>query len=463
MNKKPNSFNLLPASAPNYIRGATHKYFNFQYYIESSDDFEKLSERWRGREQILERLSNLIIREEHDWCDALRPEDQPHLPHLPLPKGGISSAHGTKPYIRDLRGLNIVNLNISQSLNALDWAYFDWCEFSNCNFLMGEKGRMLFFFSELSHCKFISSTFRNGNFFEGTMKNTVFYDCSFENVEFNANGKDKNSYSNIVFINCKFNNVNLNRVDLGTVCFVGNCHFEKLKVDNEDLMQFGVISSKLLKVFQKWDEQDWPIRKKIKSITYPGTNPPIVNMLPDRKTQPYKNKFASLQASITGLIKFYEYVANSCDNHTHREVFSRAHYVLCWLIDQKRILASPLKGRIRAIPGRYITGYGDRPGIPVAAWLVSMVFFGILCGVSGIRVGGNDTSFATVLATGNFEDLAVFIWECIYFSVITATTVGYGDITPTPGVSMLFSASNAAIGMFLFTTFTVVIVRRLLR
>ncbi|APO80014.1 hypothetical protein BL240_00265 [Pseudomonas putida] len=92
-----------------------------------------------------------------------------------------------------------------------------------------------------------------------------------------------------------------------------------------------------------------------------------------------------------------------------------------------------------------------------------MVFFGILCGVAGIRVGGNDTSFATVLATGNLEDLAVFIWECIYFSVITATTVGYGDITPTPGVSMLFSASNAAIGMFLFTTFTVVIVRRLLR
>lgn len=458
-----NSFKLLPASAPNYICGATHKYFNFQYHAANSKDFEKFSGRWRGREQLLEKLSRKILQEEHKWCDTLHPKGEPHLPHLSAPKGGVSSEHGTQPYIRDLRGLAIENLNISDSLNALDWAYFDWCEFKNCNFLMAEKGRMLFFLSELSHCKFMSTTFQNGNFFEGTMKNTVFYDCSFENVEFNANGRDKNNYANILFINCKFNNVDLSRVDLKSVCFIGNCCFEKLEIDSEDLMQFNVISSELLQIFRQWDEQDWSVRKKIHSITYPGTNPPIVNMLPKRKTQPYKNKFASLRSSITGLIKFYEYIATTCDNHTKRETFSRTHYVLCWLIDEKRILASPLEGRVRAIPGRYITGYGDRPGTPVFAWLMSMIVFGMLCGITGIRIGGTDTSFASVLSTGSLENLGVFILECIYFSIITATTVGYGDLTPTPGISMLLSASNAAIGMFLFTTFTVVIVRRLLR
>lgn len=456
-------FKIAAAVPPDYIRGVSHKYFNFQYYTANVNDFAELAGRWRGREHFLQNLFIEIMRDKHDWCGALRPYDEPPLAHLSPSRGGYSSEHGVKSYNRDLRGLCIENLNASDSLNGLDWAFLDFCEFKSCNLLMPEKGKMLFFFSDLSHCKFTSCAFRNGRFFEGTMKNTVFYDCTFENVEFNANGKDKSDYTNILFINCRFKNVNLSRVDLRNVCFTGNCHFNKIIIDDEDLMKFDAVAANFLKTFRLWDSQDWHIRKNIQSVTYAGLKAPVINMCSKGTAKPYGHKLASLQSSVTGLIAFYEHISTTCDNHTKREVFSRTHYVLCWLIDQKRILASPLKGRVRAIPGRYVTGYGDRPGTPIFAWMASVLLFAVLSGITGIRTGNCDNTFTSTLATGNFEDLVFFVLQCIYFSVITATTVGYGDISPSPGLTMLFSASNAAIGMFLFTTFTVVMARRLLR
>ncbi|ACS33475.1 pentapeptide repeat-containing protein [Thermococcus gammatolerans] len=52
--------------------------------------------------------------------------------------------------------------------------------------------------------------------------------------------------------------------------------------------------------------------------------------------------------------------------------------------------------------------------------------------------------------------------ECLYFSVVTFTTVGYGDVTPLPGYRLL-AGSEAFIGAFLMAFFVVVMSRKLIR
>ncbi len=52
--------------------------------------------------------------------------------------------------------------------------------------------------------------------------------------------------------------------------------------------------------------------------------------------------------------------------------------------------------------------------------------------------------------------------ECLYFSVVTFTTVGYGDVVTLPAYRML-AASEAFIGAFLMAFFVVVMSRKLIR
>ena len=49
-------------------------------------------------------------------------------------------------------------------------------------------------------------------------------------------------------------------------------------------------------------------------------------------------------------------------------------------------------------------------------------------------------------------------WESVYFSVVTFTTLGYGDIQPL-GVTRLFAALEALIGYFIFGLFVAVCYR----
>ena len=52
--------------------------------------------------------------------------------------------------------------------------------------------------------------------------------------------------------------------------------------------------------------------------------------------------------------------------------------------------------------------------------------------------------------------------QCLYFSVVTFTTLGYGDYVPI-GVSRVASALEAFTGSFTIALFVVVFVRKLTR
>jgi uncharacterized protein YjbI with pentapeptide repeats len=100
-------------------------------------------------------------------------------------------------------------------------------------------------------------------------------------------------------------------------------------------------------------------------------------------------------------------------------------------------------------------GYGQRPA---RLFSFSLVFIATCAGVyffSGIKLGDTCT---VGLAT---PSPASHLFECLYFSFITFTTVGYGDIVPCSVVSRMVAATEAFAGIFIMSLFVTANVRKL--
>lgn len=105
-------------------------------------------------------------------------------------------------------------------------------------------------------------------------------------------------------------------------------------------------------------------------------------------------------------------------------------------------------------------GYGERP-IRVVGFTSTVIgVFSILFFYSGIHYGDQIIAFDSSLTVG--ENINHFL-SSLYFSVVTYTTLGYGDITPTLGLSRFLAAFEALIGGFTLALFVVVFVKKMTR
>jgi ion channel/pentapeptide repeat protein len=105
-------------------------------------------------------------------------------------------------------------------------------------------------------------------------------------------------------------------------------------------------------------------------------------------------------------------------------------------------------------------GYGERPSRVVAFTLVVIGVFSLLFFYSGIQSAGQIIAFDSSLTVSeNFK----YYLNSLYFSVVTYTTLGYGDIAPTLGVSRFLAAFEALIGGFTLALFVVVFVKKMTR
>lgn len=106
-----------------------------------------------------------------------------------------------------------------------------------------------------------------------------------------------------------------------------------------------------------------------------------------------------------------------------------------------------------------LCGYGEKPQ-NVIRFSVSLIISCALCYfIFGVM--HNDTILRFDLSASFSANLSAFL-NSFYFSVVTFTTLGYGDITPT-GFSRLVAAIEAFCGSFSLALFVVVFVKRMTR
>lgn len=96
--------------------------------------------------------------------------------------------------------------------------------------------------------------------------------------------------------------------------------------------------------------------------------------------------------------------------------------------------------------GRWVYGYGEKPERVVLAGILVMVLWACLyCLLDAAGKGAS--SFGTYL----------------YFSVVTFTTLGYGDLQPEPGLPRFLAGTEALLGAALMALFVVALTRKYTR
>lgn len=104
-------------------------------------------------------------------------------------------------------------------------------------------------------------------------------------------------------------------------------------------------------------------------------------------------------------------------------------------------------------------GYGERP-LRVIVFSVMMILgYAIVFFTNGVIDGEELLQFNS---EASLSDNFVSFLNVLYFSVVTFTTLGYGDITPV-GWNRFFTAAEAFSGSFTLALFVVVFVKKMTR
>ncbi len=93
-------------------------------------------------------------------------------------------------------------------------------------------------------------------------------------------------------------------------------------------------------------------------------------------------------------------------------------------------------------------GYGEQPGKVIISAIIIILIFTFLfmsSGISNSIIGGSTSKY---------------FLDCAYFSVITFTTLGYGDFRPLEGWGRIFAGTEAFIGALMMALFVYTFARR---
>ena len=101
-----------------------------------------------------------------------------------------------------------------------------------------------------------------------------------------------------------------------------------------------------------------------------------------------------------------------------------------------------------------VAGYGERP-LRVLIW-----WAGIILGYSFIYYFYNGIYIRIV---NNINSYNPKFLEALYFSIVTFTTLGFGDLAPKPGFFQLFASFEALLGAIFMAMFIFVFARKMIR
>ncbi len=111
---------------------------------------------------------------------------------------------------------------------------------------------------------------------------------------------------------------------------------------------------------------------------------------------------------------------------------------------------------------KLVCGYGEKPLRVVVTWLLVVWNFTLIYAFTGIAIRDGDPQ-RLLLPLLPLREIPSHLWRCLYFSGVTFTTLGFGDLAPASGISQLFAVLEASLGAFLMALFILVVGRKLLR
>ena len=140
--------------------------------------------------------------------------------------------------------------------------------------------------------------------------------------------------------------------------------------------------------------------------------------------------------------------------------FSGEYYYLAKCAERKT-----LKGfeKIKSTIFYYICGYGERPTFALISSMEIVLIFSIIYMFSGLCINERIIHYnLNILFYLPRKLMYVDFIDCFYFSLVTFTSVGYGDIFPI-GYSVLFSCIEMILGVTMVGVWTATLARKITR
>ncbi len=106
-----------------------------------------------------------------------------------------------------------------------------------------------------------------------------------------------------------------------------------------------------------------------------------------------------------------------------------------------------------------LCGYGEKPYRVLASAFTLVFTISVLQFFAGLKL---KDEILKIDLEQSFQTNLYEYFACLYFSVVSFTTRGFGDITPY-GFSRLFAATEAFIGAFMIALFVLVFVKKMIR
>lgn len=155
--------------------------------------------------------------------------------------------------------------------------------------------------------------------------------------------------------------------------------------------------------------------------------------------------------------EIYRHLRKACEN---RGLFKPAGHFFIKEMTMHR-LQMPLFSFNRAASKAVdiFCGYGERPLRVVVLSIFLIILFSLIFWGLGIE---NRGEIIEISLAGSIESNIISFFQALYFSVVTFTTLGYGDLVPI-GLSRLFAAIEAFLGSFTIALFVVVFVKKMTR
>jgi len=116
-------------------------------------------------------------------------------------------------------------------------------------------------------------------------------------------------------------------------------------------------------------------------------------------------------------------------------------------------------GRVLSKTVDLFCGYGEEPLRIIGFTLLLILVYAFCYAFSGLTYAGELIQLSW---SNDFGQNMYYFFDAIYFSVVTFTTLGYGDIAPH-GFSRFLASTEALMGSFTIALFVVVFVKKMIR
>lgn len=307
-------------------------------------------------------------------------------------------------------------------------------------------------YNKFSECKFKDLVFVNCSFY-----GTIFSDCTFENVVFekcsffDLSGfitlfKDNCSISECVFKNCNLEKSIFINTSLYKAKFIlSNLKYSILKETNIKSMIISDCDMRNIKII---DSKMEDLLFEDEFLTKLDEESFIDEMVIDKGNKDLEKVYKIYKDLST------KFEANRLPNKAGE------YYYLYKMLENKN-----LKGldKIKSYIYWMLCGYGEKPTYALITSIEIVLIFTLLYMFTGLSIGTEIIDYdILILKELPSSGLLLDFLKSLYFSVVTFTTVGYGDITPI-GYSVLLSGIEMFLGVTMVGIWTATLARKITR